>query len=55
MNFDEGKTYEFTLPGGAPVTLRYDGLGKNMQQVWIEPSTGATTHLVPPFTSYREV
>jgi hypothetical protein len=55
MKFDQGKTYEFTLSGGVTLTLRYDGLGKNMQQVWYEPSTGATTHLLPPFTSYREV
>lgn len=55
MNFEQGKTYEFTLPGGVTLTLRYGGLGKNMQQVWHEPSTGATTHLLPPLKSYREV
>lgn len=31
------------------------GLGVNMRQSWLEPATGATTHRLPPYKSYREV
>jgi hypothetical protein len=55
MSFEEGKTYEFTLSDGQTLTLRFQGFGAYMRQIWLEPATGATTHQLPPYKSYREV
>jgi hypothetical protein len=54
-NFEEGQTYEFTLSDDTVLTLQFKGLGAQFQEVWFEPSTGATIHPLPPYRAVKKV
>lgn len=53
-SFTEGHEYQFTLPDGRIIVLRFQGFARFMEPVWIDPKSGAEVEL-PPFHSYKLV
>lgn len=44
-----GRKYKIVLSSGQTITLRFDGLGSNQQQIWIHPESGSVVHPLPPY------
>lgn len=55
MNWEEKAVYEFRFSDGSTRVLRYDGLGRSMQPIWVDPLTSLPVHPLPTFVSYRRV
>lgn len=53
-SFTEGHEYQFTLPDGQIIVLRFQGFGRFMQPVWVDAKSGAEVEL-PPYRNYKLV
>jgi len=50
-SFMPGRLYKFVLSDGRKITLRFEGFGAYMRQVWIEPESGSEVDPLPPYVS----
>lgn len=55
LNAEQGSSYEFQLSDGSTLILRFDGFGKWMVPIWVEPATGETIDQLPPYKAYKKV
>lgn len=48
-----GRKYKFLLSDGHTITLRFDGVGAHMRQIWIDPESGSEIDPLPPYVSFE--
>lgn len=52
-SFMPASKYKFLLTDGRTITLKFEGFGPHMRQVWIDPESGSEIDPLPPYVSYE--